>query len=167
VSSELSCVDTTNLTTTQHPCHYGLEYLILSSILWLLFLPAWLAALFGNCWRQCFCCLCDPIVLFGTILDFIKRCCCEVGRFNLCEFVWYSHCATHLALAVSGLVWLSGCPDTVTTTVWITVLASVGLDFILAGSEIYHRARLHNIRKSTGQPGVTEESPLIAKHSFP
>ena len=61
-----------NHSTDTYPCVYGFEYLILSSLLWLCFLPLWIPALFGNCWRQCFCCFCDPIVLLGTIIDFVK-----------------------------------------------------------------------------------------------
>ena len=52
----------------------------------------------------------------------------------------------HLVLAVTGLVWMAGQHQAVSTTVWLTVLLSIGLDFLLAGSEIFHRARLHQIR---------------------
>ena len=90
-------------------------------------------------------------MLYSKLLYAIKkyvhqRCCCEFGRYNLCELVWYSHCAAHLVLATSAVVWLAGCQENVSTTVWLTILLSIGLDFILAGSEIYHRMRLHKIR---------------------
>eukprot|EP00092_Neocalanus_flemingeri_P053384 GFUD01062720.1.p1 GENE.GFUD01062720.1~~GFUD01062720.1.p1 ORF type:complete len:227 (+),score=61.19 GFUD01062720.1:2-682(+) len=164
---EVSCSNTIqnnppqSNTTNIYPCEYGYEYLILSSMLWLCFLSLWIPALFGNCWRQCFCCLCDPIVLFGTIVDFVKRCCCEFGRINLCEIVWYSHCVVHLLLAVTGLVWLSDCDQTVSMTVWLTVLLSLGLDCLLAGSEIFHRVRLHLARRAAGTQERSEQSPLI------
>ena len=45
---------------------------MVSSAVWLVFLPAWIAALFGTCWRQCCCCCCDPIVLCGALLDVVK-----------------------------------------------------------------------------------------------
>jgi hypothetical protein len=55
-----------------YPCEYGFHYLVASSAVWICFLPFWISALFGNCWRQCCCCCCDPIVLCGTIIDFVK-----------------------------------------------------------------------------------------------
>jgi hypothetical protein len=159
--------NTTDNVTDIYPCEYGFHYLVASSAVWLAFLPFWIAALFGNCWRQCCCCCCDPIVLCGTIIDFIKRCCCEVGRFNCCEFVWYSHCVFHLAWACTGLYWLAGLREPglavagwrVPPEVWETVAASVALDLLLAGSELVHRAKLHHARKA--QPsGGEQDIPL-------
>ena len=65
---------------------------------------------------------------------------------NLCEIVWYSQCVAHIVLALSGLVWLTECDQTVSTTVWLTVLLSMGLDWLIAGSEVFHRVRLHLAR---------------------
>ena len=55
-----------------YPCEFGFHYLVASSSVWIVFLPFWIMALFGTCWRQCCCCCCDPIVLCGTITDLIK-----------------------------------------------------------------------------------------------
>ena len=153
--------NTTDNVTDIYPCEYGFHYLVASSAVWLCFLPFWISALFGNCWRQCCCCCCDPIVLCGTIIDFVKRCCCEVGRFNCCEFVWYSQCLFHLVWAGTGLVWLAGLPVgepqvevpgwRVPREVWETVAVSVVMDLVLAGSEVVHRVKLHQERKK--QPG--------------
>jgi hypothetical protein len=52
----------------------------------------------------------------------------------------------HLVLAVTGLVWVAGQHQAVSTAVWLAVLLSIGLDFLLAGSEIFHRVRLHQLR---------------------
>lgn len=159
--------NTTDNVTDVWPCEYGFHYLVASSAVWLVFLPFWITALFGNCWRQCCCCCCDPIVLCGTIIDFIKRCCCEVGRFNCCEFVWYSHCLFHLAWACTGLSWLAGMMPPalavdgwqVPRTVWETVVASVVMDFLLAGSEVVHRVKLHMARNKAPE-GPPESVPL-------
>jgi len=158
LSSEYT-YNTTDNVTDVYPCEYGFHYLVASSAVWLCFLPFWITALFGNCWRQCCCCCCDPIVLCGTIIDFVKRCCCEVGNFNCCEFIWYSHCIFHIIWAGTGLVWLAGQPVgepplevpgwQVPKEVWETVAASVVLDFIIAGSELVHRVKLHQDRKKS------------------
>lgn len=166
--------NTTDNVTDIYPCEYGFHYLVASSAVWICFLPFWISALFGNCWRQCCCCCCDPIVLCGTIIDFVKRCCCEVGKFNCCEFIWYSHCAFHLIWAATGLVWLAGLPVKsnpydqievpgweVPRTVWETVLASVIMDFILAGSEVFHRAKLHYARNNPDTQGAAEEGQML------
>ena len=57
----------------------------------LFFLPFWILALFGTCWRQCCCCCCDPIVLCGTLTDLIKVC-TEHEHYSLfisIIFLWY------------------------------------------------------------------------------
>ena len=59
---------------SSYPCVVGYDYLVTSSAVWLFFLPFWILALFGTCWRQCCCCCCDPIVLCGTLTDLIKVC---------------------------------------------------------------------------------------------
>jgi hypothetical protein len=105
---------------------------------------------------------------------FMQRCCCEVGKFNCCEFIWYSHCAFHLIWAATGLVWLAGLPVQgnpydqievpgweVPRTVWETVLASVIMDFILAGSEVFHRAKLHYARNNPETQGAAEEGQML------
>ena len=115
-----------NATDQVYPCEFGYHYLVASASVWVVLLPFWILALFGTCWRQCCCCCCDPIVLCGAITDLIKvrfflfdfslinnsnslqRCFCECGRFNLCEFIWYSHCIFHLLWATLGLAWLAG-----------------------------------------------------------
>ena len=58
--------------STSYPCEFGYHYLVASSVVWMVFLPFWILALFGTCWRQCCCCCCDPIVLCGTLTDLIK-----------------------------------------------------------------------------------------------
>ena len=83
---------------------------------------------------------------FYATIDLLQRCCCEFGRVNLCEIVWYSQCVAHIVLALSGLVWLTECDQTVSTSVWLTVLLSMGLDWLIAGSEVFHRVRLHLAR---------------------
>jgi len=132
-----------------YPCQQGFHYLVVSGAVWLSFLPCWICGLFGNCWRQCCCCCCDPVVIGATITDFIKRCCCECGRFNLCSFFWYTLCAFHVIWAITAIVWLisdvakAGEGEWVAPReVWGTVVASVVMDFVLAGSEIFHRIRL-------------------------
>ena len=37
-----------------------------------------------------------------------QRCCCECGRFNCCEFVWYSMCLFHIVWSLSVVRWISG-----------------------------------------------------------
>lgn len=127
--------NTTDNTTDIYPCEDGFHYLVASSAVWLVFLPFWISALFGNCWRQCCCCCCDPIVLCGTIIDFIKRCLCEVGRFNCCEFVWYSQCLFHIGWAGFGLKWLAGQsrPD-VEVCLLLLLLSLLSLGSWLAGA---------------------------------
>lgn len=168
--------NTTDNITDIYPCEYGFHYLVASSAVWICFLPFWISALFGNCWRQCCCCCCDPIVLCGTIIDFVKRCCCEVGKFNCCEFIWYSHCIFHLIWACTGLAWLAGLPGEGSTydmievpgwkvppLVWKTVLASVIMDFILAGSEVFHRVKLHYTRNNPDNQEAGGEEEGILK----
>lgn len=170
----------TNVTdnSTSYPCEFGYHYLVASSAVWLVFLPAWILALFGTCWRQCCCCCCDPIVLCGTLSDLIKRFCCECGKFNCCELIWYSHCLFHLVWASLGLAWLCGLqvqyksydsyPDWETPqVVWDTALASIVLDFILAGSELIHRIKLHIDRNKTSTEGdieMAEQGHMINPH---
>lgn len=132
-----------------YPCQQGFHYLVVSGAVWLTFLPCWICGLFGNCWRQCCCCCCDPVVIGATITDFIKRCCCECGRFNLCSFFWYTLCAFHVIWALTAIVWLVADVVKAGEGDWIaprevcgTVVASVVMDFVLAGSEIFHRIRL-------------------------
>ena len=68
-----SAVNLTDNSTDQvHPCEFGYHYLVASASVWIVFLPFWIMALFGTCWRQCCCCCCDPIVLCGAITDLIK-----------------------------------------------------------------------------------------------
>jgi len=143
---------------SSYPCVVGYDYLVTSSAVWLFFLPFWILALFGTCWRQCCCCCCDPIVLCGTLTDLIKRYCCECGKFNFCELIWYSHCTFHLIWASLALSWMIGVrrpldddneyfkETNIPENVWDTVLASIILDYILAGSEIIHRIKLHKER---------------------
>ena len=101
-----------------------------------------------------------------TIFIF-QRFCCECGKFNLCEFIWYAHCIFHLIWATLGLLWLSGMgieykkynsyPDyEAPDKVWNTVLASIILDYVLAGSEIVHRIKLHMERNKTSTEGDME-----------
>ena len=63
---------TDNSTEEVYPCEFGYHYLVSSASVWIFFLPFWILALFTTCWRQCCCCCCDPIVLLGTLTDFIK-----------------------------------------------------------------------------------------------
>ena len=68
-----SALNTTDNSTDQvYPCEFGYHYLVASASVWLFFLPFWILALFGTCWRQCCCCCCDPIVLCGALTDFFK-----------------------------------------------------------------------------------------------
>ena len=46
-----------------YPCQFGFHYLVSGATVWLVFLPFYICTLFGNCWRQCCCCLCDPVVI--------------------------------------------------------------------------------------------------------
>lgn len=45
-----------------YPCEWGFHYLVSGAAVWLAFLPFYITQLLGNCWRQCCCCLCDPLV---------------------------------------------------------------------------------------------------------
>ena len=104
----------TNRTTflVAYPCQWGFHYLTSGAAVWLAFLPFYITQLLGNCWRQCCCCLCDPLVCrhffifdfyshvefcfqvcFACCLDIIKRYCCECGKFSLVSFIWHSMCA--------------------------------------------------------------------------
>jgi len=138
-----------------YPCQQGFHYLVVSGAVWVTILPCWICGLFGNCWRQCCCCCCDPIVITATIVDFVKRCCCEIGRFNCCSFIWYSFCIFHIVWAITAVVWLAGLTEdravgegwNLYDKVWGVVVASVVLDLLLAGSEIFHRIRLHQKRR--------------------
>ena len=47
-----------------YPCEFGFHYLTSGAAVWLAFLPFYITQLLGNCWRQCCCCLCDPLVSF-------------------------------------------------------------------------------------------------------
>jgi hypothetical protein len=86
--------DTRNVTLyiVAYPCEFGFHYLTSGAAVWLAFLPFYITTLLGNCWRQCCCCLCDPLVCFACMLDIIKRYCCECGRFSLIFLIWYSMC---------------------------------------------------------------------------
>ena len=46
-------------------------------------------------------------------------------------------------------------------TVWETVLASVILDYILAGSEIFHRLKLHQSRNNPNTQQTCEEGQML------
>jgi len=165
--------------STSYPCEFGYHYLVASSVVWIVFLPFWILALFGTCWRQCCCCCCDPIVLCGTLTDLIKRFCCECGKFNCCEFVWYGHILFHLIWATLGLVWLVGLPvqyksydkhpdwDT-PDEVWDAVLGSVIMDYILGISEVVHRIKLHKERNKTSDEEVemVEQGRMINQTNY-
>ena len=118
VEYELSCstqgpnssyrYNTTDNITDVHPCEFGFHYLVASSAVWLVFLPFWIVALLGTCWRQCCCCCCDPLVLCGCIIDLVKRCCCECGRFNCCELIW--SVMSLVSLQISSVWRVAGTP---------------------------------------------------------
>ncbi len=46
----------------EYPCQWAFHYLTSGAAVWLAFLPFYITQLLGNCWRQCCCCLCDPLV---------------------------------------------------------------------------------------------------------
>ena len=50
-----------------YPCEWGFHYLTSGAAVWLAFLPFYITQLLGNCWRQCCCCLCDPLVNLSRI----------------------------------------------------------------------------------------------------
>ena len=47
------------------PCEWGFHYLTAGAAVWIAFLPFYITQLLGNCWRQCCCCLCDPLVWYN------------------------------------------------------------------------------------------------------
>jgi len=68
-SLSVSSVDYQKNTTVfivAYPCEFGFHYLVSGAAVWLAFLPFYLTQLLGNCWRQCCCCLCDPLVSIIT-----------------------------------------------------------------------------------------------------
>ena len=114
----------------------------------------------------------------------LQRFCCECGKFNCCEFIWYGHCLFHLVWASRGLAWLAGYPvqyesyeaggSAAPGRVWDAVLASVILDLVLAGSELLHRLRLHRARNKTdaeeegrGDMEMAEQGQMIHDNSKP
>lgn len=170
----LFAVDQENNVTTfisAYPCQFGFHYLVSGASVWLAFLPFYIFTLFGNCWRQCCCCLCDPVVCCATIVDLLKRCCCECGKFSVIDVIWYSMCTFQVVWACSALYWL-------VATVFFrgddyqwwdpsgnilkTVLASLILDLFLAGSEIFHKIRLfyNQEMKVEDQPTAQEMQQL-------
>jgi len=142
-----------------YPCEYGFEYMVVGAGVWAAFLPFHIFTLLGNCWRQCCCCLCDPLVCCSTICDLFKRYLCECGKFSLLALVWYSMCIFQVGWAASGLYWLvkfsyfdssenggnydffmENFPSAFGTFLKVT-LASIVLDLFLAGSELVHKFR--------------------------
>ena len=129
------------------PCEFGFHYLVVSGAVWIALLPFWICGLFLDCWRQTCGCCCDPVVLFSTVVDLLQRCCCEFGNFKLCEVLWMIHCLFHMVWSVLALVWLIGLQlDQIEVLGWSvpklvsnTVIASIVLDFVLAGSELFHK----------------------------
>ncbi|XP_059093915.1 uncharacterized protein LOC131888962 [Tigriopus californicus] len=142
-----------NLTTylVSYPCEFGFHYLVAGAGVWIFFLPFHILTLFGNCWRQCCCCFCDPVVCFASILDCCKRCLCECGKFSILDIIWYSMCLFHVIWACLGARWLihtlTG-PDQdhelydYNYELIPTVISAVVLDLLLAGSEIVHKIRI-------------------------
>ncbi len=95
-------------------------------------------------------------VCFATLFDCFKRCCCECGKFSLLGFIWSSVCVFQVAWSVCGLVWLVRAltePDQdyllydPVKRLVVTVAASACLDFLVAGSELFHKARLHFVHR--------------------
>jgi len=138
----------------EYPCSFGFDYMVTGATVWAIFLPFHIFTLLGNCWRQCCCCLCDPLVCCSCICDLIKRYCCECGRFSVIAFVWYSMCIFQVGWGLAGLHWIvkevffmDGTPESKLTSLptYVTflevTLASVVLDLTLAGSELVHKAR--------------------------
>uniref|UniRef100_A0A0K2TH08 Uncharacterized protein n=1 Tax=Lepeophtheirus salmonis TaxID=72036 RepID=A0A0K2TH08_LEPSM len=144
----------TNETTymISYPCEFGFHYLVSGSTVWLIILPFTILTLFGNCWRQCCCCLCDPIVCVSTIFDFIRRCCCEIKRFNCIDFIWYSFCTFHFIWACCALKWFIqvlyfkdeslNYEVLMDNTLKDAMISSIVLDLLIPGSEIFHKIRL-------------------------
>ena len=58
--------------SVSYPCEFGFEYLVAGAAVWIVFLPFYVCTLLGNCWRQCCCCLCDPLVSFTDLSDHIQ-----------------------------------------------------------------------------------------------
>ena len=145
----------TNTTTflISYPCEYGFHYMVVGAAVWTCFLPFHIFTLLGNCWRQCCCCLCDPLVCCATVCDLMKRYLCECGRFSCIALVWYSMCIFQIVWGLSGLYWLvktyyfsetgKDFMEHVPTfeTFLEATTASVFLDLFLAGSEIVHKLR--------------------------
>jgi len=162
ISYESGCLlegyvyNSTDNVTEIYPCEFGYHYMVVSSAVWLAILPFWICGLFGNCWRQCCCCCCDPIVLCATASDFLQKCCCECGNFKVCEILWLAHCSFHIIWSFLALSWWIGLESNTSlihdrneVNDWEiprsfidTVIASIFLDFILAGSELFHRIRV-------------------------
>ena len=46
----------------EYPCEFGFDYMTVGATIWIIYLPFYIVTLLGNCWRQCCCCLCDPLV---------------------------------------------------------------------------------------------------------
>jgi len=150
-----------------YPCEFGFHYTTSGAAVWLAFLPFYITQLLGNCWRQCCCCLCDPLVCFACCLDIIKRYCCECGSFNFVSFIWHSMCAFQVVWGCFGAGWLlqtmffreddyqNWDPE---RRLIETVMASAILDITLAGSELFHKIRLHHKKRETNaQPTTSYE----------
>lgn len=149
-----------------YPCEWGFHYLVSGAAVWLAFLPFYITQLLGNCWRQCCCCLCDPLVCFACCVDVIKRYCCEIGRFNCISFIWHSMCLFQVCWACGGTYWLLKAVYfseedyrkwDVDNKLIKVVLASIVLDLVLAGSELFHKLRLVYAQKSTTTHPETQE----------
>lgn len=171
-----------------YPCEFGFHYLIVSGAVWLALLPFWICGLFGNCWRQCCCCCCDPIVICSTVMDLLQKCCCECGKIKIIEILWLMHCVFHIVWSVLAIVWFVGLrtdtdvigfEDPIKVTGWEvpkkvsdTIIASIVFDFILAGSEVFHRLRVRFRTKPTVENVELQEQrqelnvpPTITYHS--
>ena len=57
----------------EYPCEWGFHYLTSGAAVWLAFLPFYITQLLGNCWRQCCCCLCDPLVMKLKYLPYARH----------------------------------------------------------------------------------------------
>lgn len=153
----------------EYPCEWGFHYLTSGAAVWLAFLPFYITQLLGNCWRQCCCCLCDPLVCFACCVDIIKRYCCECGRFNIISFIWHAMCLFQVVWSFIALKWLL-------STVYFqeddyknwdphleltkAVLASICLDVLLAGSELFHKVRLE-MRKRRQTTEAAQEVEML------
>jgi len=143
-----------------YPCEWGFHYLTSGAAVWLAFLPFYITQLLGNCWRQCCCCLCDPLVCFACCLDIIKRYLCECGSISFVSLIWHAMCAFQVVWALFAVDWwarlLYFSSDDYQHwdpqgDLWKTVLASICLDLLLAGSEIFHKIRLVHRKRSVAQ----------------